>query len=142
VAALVFYEDFFEQLGLGTHVFGTDVLKIVLSNTSPDAVDVSLVSLSEIAAGNGYVTGGSAVPGVLFSETAGVGTLTGDRLVFTAAGGAIAQFRYYILHNSTDDNAICYWDHGSAVDLAVGETFTIDFNSDATDGTILTLAAA
>jgi hypothetical protein len=142
MAALNFYQDFFEQLGKGNVDFSTDTFKIALSNTAPDATDTNLVSMSEIAAGNGYTTGGVSVADLQFSEAAGVGTVTADATVITASGGAIAQFRYYILIDSTNDVGVCWWDHGAAVDLADGETFTINFNDDATDGTILTIAAA
>jgi hypothetical protein len=32
------------------------------------------------------------------------------------------------------------WNHGSAVNLTSGETFTIKFNNTSVDGTILTVA--
>lgn len=60
-------------------------------------------------------------------------------MTFTASGGSIATFRYVVLYNdtATNDELIGWWDYGSAVTLASGETFTVDF--DAATG-VLTIA--
>ena len=49
-------------------------------------------------------------------------------MVITATAGGIGPFRYVLLYNdtSTDDQLIGYWDYGSSISLADGETFTID----------------
>ena len=120
-----------------------DSLKVMLSNVAPVATNSVFADLTDIAAGNGYTAGGTAVPDVNATRTTGTVTLTGDALVFTASGGAMATFRYYALYDDTPtspaDPLIAWWDHGSAVTLNSGDTFTINFNNDATDGTILTL---
>lgn len=138
MAAFVKYDQFVEDMGLEVHELDADVLKIALTNTAPTvATDAVLADITEIAAGNGYSAGGNTVANNAYSETAGTATLTGDDVVFTASGGAIAQFRYAVLYNDTSasDSLIGYWDYGSAVDLASGETFTVDFGA-----SILTLA--
>ena len=55
------------------------------------------------------------------------------------ASGTVATFRYVVLYNdtSTSDNLIAYWDRGSSVTMADGDTFTCDF--DGTNG-VLTIA--
>ena len=54
-------------------------------------------------------------------------------MVFTAAGGSIGPFRYAVLYNDTPvspaNPLIGYWDYGSSVTLASGETFTVDFGA-------------
>ena len=59
-------------------------------------------------------------------------------VTFTASGGAIADFRYAVLYNDTPtspaDALIGYWDYGSTVSLASGETFTWD--ADPTNGVL------
>jgi len=61
-------------------------------------------------------------------------------VVFTASG-AVGPFRYATLYNDTaaSKNLVQFWDYGSAVTLAAGETFTVRFNN-TSPGSILTLA--
>jgi hypothetical protein len=60
-------------------------------------------------------------------------------VVFTAAGGSIAQFRYAVLYNSTpvSGNLIAWWDYGAEVTLTSGNSFTVSL--DQTNG-VFTLA--
>lgn len=56
--------------------------------------------------------------------------------VLTISGGAFATFRYTGIYNDTPtspaDPLVCYYDYGSNLTLADGETFTHDF--DGTNG--------
>jgi hypothetical protein len=47
------------------------------------------------------------------------------------ASGAVATFRYVVIYNDTasNDELIGWYDYGSDVTLASGETFTVDFDS-------------
>jgi hypothetical protein len=56
-------------------------------------------------------------------------------VVFTASG-AMGPFRYAVLYNDTaaSDELIGYWDYGSSITLASGDTFTVDY--DATTGVL------
>jgi hypothetical protein len=142
MATFAKFNDFSEQLGKGVHVFGTHTFKVALTNSAPAAANTILTDITQISAGNGYTTGGTATT-VTVSESAGTTTVQGTEVVFTASGGSMATFRYYVLYNdsatSPADALVCYWDHGSAVTLASGESFTIRFNN-ASPGTILTVA--
>ena len=132
------YYCFVEDLAEKVHNLGSDTLKIALTNTAPTLTHTTLSQITEIAAGNGYTAGGNAVTVTGSSQTTGTYTLTQSAdVVFTASGGAIAQFRYAVLYNdtSTSDSLIAYWDYGSAVDLAATETFTVDMGA-----TILSIA--
>lgn len=125
------FENFVERLGLGEIDLNTDVLKIYLSNAAPSAsLDDVKADLAEIAAGNGYTAGGEDTQNT-YSQTSGTGTCAGTDVTWTAAGGAIAQFQYVVLYDDThaSDALIGWWDYGSAVDLAVGESFTTDFGA-------------
>lgn len=140
MAAFIKFQDFSEQLIRGVHDFDAHTFKVYLSNAAPDAAaDAVKADLAEIAAGNGYPAGGTATT-ITVAEVAGTTTVSGTQVVFTAAGGAIAAFRYAVLYNdtATSDNLVGAWDYGSAITLADGETFTVKF-SNASTGAILTL---
>lgn len=128
------YDQFSEDLGNGVHDLDSDTLKIMLSNTAPtDATDAVRGDASEISAGNGYTSGGNTVASSAYSETSGVGILTGDDVVFTASGGSIGPFQYAILYNDTPtspvDPLIQYWDNGSGITLSDGQSLTVDFGA-------------
>jgi hypothetical protein len=142
MAAYNKFNQFVQDLAEKVHNLSTDQLDIYLSNATPDAAaDLVKADLAEIANGNGYTAGGTDTQNT-GAEAGGTYTLTGTKIVFTATGGAIAQFRYVVLFNQTaaSDPLIGWWDYGSALDLAVGETFTIKFNNGDPTGTILTVA--
>ena len=144
MAAYNKFQNFVEDLCEAVHNLSTDQLNIYLSNTAPDAAaDAVKADLAEIAGGNGYTAGGEDTQNT-GAEAAGTYTLTGTKVVWTAAGGAIAQFRYVVLYNQSTavlaDPLIGWWDYGSALDLAAGETFTVKFNNGDPTGTILTVA--
>ena len=141
MASLVFFQDFKEQLGKGIHDLSADTIKVFLTNTGPTAsTGDELADITQIAYTN--ISGGAA-PTITkqYTESGGTGTFAADALVITATD-TVPAFQYYGLYNdtSTGDKLICYWDHGSAVNLATGETFTITFGADATMGTVFTIA--
>lgn len=143
MAAYNKFQNFVQDLAEGVHNLSTDQVEIYLSNAVPSAsLDAVKADLAEIATGNGYT--GPVDTQNTGAEATGTYTLTGTKIVITAAGGAIAQFQYVVLMNTTPtsplDPLIGWWDHGSAVDLADGETFTIKFNNGDPTGTILTIA--
>jgi hypothetical protein len=122
------FQDFVEQLGLKVHNLNTDTLKAYLSNEAPLAADTVKADIAEITAEHGYPAGGTDITNV-WSQAAGVGTLSGTDVVFTASGGPFGPFRYAIIYN--DDNAsdrlVCWWDYGSSITINDTETFTLDF---------------
>lgn len=134
MAAAVKFEAFSEHLAEGVHNLDTGTIKILLSNDAPsaaaDAVKADLTS--ELGAGNGYTAGGEDTQNAT-SRTAGTTTVTAVDVVWTAAGGSIGPFRYFVAYNDTPtspaDPLIEYWDYGSSITLAAGETFTADFGA-------------
>jgi hypothetical protein len=116
---------------LGTAGSGADTLKVMLSNTAPNvATHATRTDAVEIAAGNGYTSGGATVANV-GTRTGGTLTIVATDVVFTAAGGAMGPFRYVVVYNDTSpsDSLVNYYDYGSALTLADTETFTIDFGA-------------
>lgn len=136
------FNDFSEQLSKGAQNFGTDTYKVALSNTAPVATNTILSDITQISAVNGYTSGGTATT-VTVAEVTGTTTVSGTQVVFTAAGGSIGPFRYVVLYNDTTTTPlkplVAWWDYGSGLTLADGETFTIKF-SNTTPGAIFTLA--
>lgn len=126
-------EVFSENLCEKVHNLDTDVLMAYLSNATPSAsLDSVLTDLAEISAGNGYTAGGIDTQNAT-SRSGGVTSVTGVDVVWTASGGTIGPFRYLVLYNTTPtspaDPLIGWWDYGSAITLADGESFTGDFGS-------------
>lgn len=122
------------------HDMSTDTLKFMLTNVAPTAANSVKADLTEIAAGNGYVAGGSAVTITSSTQTGGTYSLVPSAdVVFTASGGSIGPFRYVVLYNDTPtspaDPLISYYDRGSSLTLLDGETFTVDVQA-----TLYTLA--
>jgi len=110
-------------------------LTIALTNTAHTSTWDELADLTEIS----YTNLSSRVITVSTSaQTAGTYKLVCADLVLTASG-AVGPFRYVYIYddNSTGDKLIAYYDYGSSISLASGDTFTIDF--DGTNG-VLTIA--
>lgn len=129
------FQSFVEAMAEKSHNLGADVLKVALTNTAPVATDTVLANITQIANGNGYTTGGSTTTQSSSAQTSGTYKLVCGDVVFTATG-SMGPFRYSVLYNdtATNDELIGWWDYGSAVTLATGETFTWD--ADATTGVL------
>lgn len=78
---------------------------LLLTNvfTPNDATDEVLADLNnELAAGNGYSTGGIALTSVTLTQSGGTVKFTSAPAVWTAAGGSIPAWRYaYAYYNGT-----------------------------------------
>lgn len=133
------YNQFIEDLANKVHdIFGTagsgaDTLKVMLSNTAPNAAsNLTRADAAEISAGNGYTSGGASIANV-GSRSAGTLTVVATDVTFTAAGGTIGAFRYAIIYNDTPtspaDPLVGWYDYGSSITLADTETFTVDFGA-------------
>ena len=125
------FNEFVQNLGEGQHDFGTDVLKVALTNTAPTATDANwnLTDHPAPTSANGYTVGGNTLGSVTWSETGGTATLDWADSVFTASGGDLGPFRYAVLYNSSSTTptnaAIGWYDYGSSITLGDGETLTV-----------------
>jgi hypothetical protein len=133
------FQPFVANLANGVFNLGTDALKVMLSDTAPSGGNNKKSDITEISAGNGYAAGGTAVTITSSSQSGGTYKLIGSNVTFTASGGAIAQFRYAVLYDSTpaNQNLIGWWDYGTEVNVTVGNSFQVQL--DQTNG-ILQLA--
>jgi len=133
------FNSFVEAVAEKAHNLGSDTLKVLLTNSAPVATNTVKADLTEISAGNGYTAGGTQATQSSSAQSSGTYKLVLADVVFTASGGSIGPFRYAVLYNDTaaSDELIGWWDYGSSVTLASGETFTVDFDGSAG---VLTLA--
>jgi len=135
MATFVKYQQFALDLAQGVHTLTTagSLLRICLSNTAPVvATDAVLADVTQIAYTNITETMPADVANVGSETPAGTWDVSGTDVVLNATG-AVAPFRYVILYNDTPtspaDPLIGYWDYGSGVTLANGESFTVDFGT-------------
>ena len=131
------FNQFVKDVVDGIHDFDNDVFKVMLTNVAPVATNTVKANLTEIANGNGYTTGG-ATTAITTSLSTATAKITPADVVFTAAGGAMATFRYAVLYNDTKsgDPLVGWADYGAGLTLNDTEFLTVDF--DGTNG-LLTL---
>lgn len=106
---------------------GSDQFVIALTNTAPVATNSVLADLTQISYTNlssRNVTTSSS------TQSSGTFSLTLADLVLTASG-SVGPFRYVVLFDDTPtspaDPLVGWWDYGSSITMANGETFTVDF---------------
>lgn len=130
MASFTKIDSFVEFLAEKRINLGSDQLKIALTNTAHTSTWDELADLTEIAYTN---LSSRNITTVSSAQTAGTYKLTLTDLVLTASGGSVAAFRYIYIYDdtATNDDLIGYYDFGSAVTLANGDTFTIDFDGSA-----------
>lgn len=127
------FNIFVQDVGNGVHNLSSNTCKVMLTNTAPTASNAVFADLTEISAGNGYTAGGNTASITSYTQSSGTAKLIlADPATWTASGGSIGPFRYAVLYNSTPTSPlkplIGYWDYGSSVTLASGETFTVDLD--------------
>lgn len=135
MAAFNKFDQFVVDLAAGSHVLTTagSLLRICLSNTAPvAATDAVLTDITQISYTNITETVPADVTNVGAESPAGTWDVSGTDVVLNATG-AVATFRYVVLYNDTPtspvDPLIGWWDYGSGVTLASGESFTVDFGT-------------
>ncbi len=129
MATFTKFNPFVEALAEKKHNLGSDQLVVALTNVAPSAsnavlTDITQISYTDLSSRN--ITTASS------TQTSGTYKLVLNDLVLTASG-AVATFRYVVLYNdtATNDDLIGYYDYGSSLTLASGETFTLDFDPSA-----------
>ena len=111
------------------HNLGSDQLKVALTAAAhaPVATNTILANLTEVSYTNLSTRNITLTSS---TQTSGTYSLILADLTLTASG-AVATFRYVVIYNSTagSGNLICWFDYGSNVTLASGDTFVIDFDN-------------
>jgi len=138
MASINFFNSFKEALAEKVHNLGSDQMKIALCATAnaPVATNTQLSNLTEISYTN---LSARTITTTSSDQTSGTYKLVLQDLTLSASGGSVAAFQYVVLYNDTATNKelIGWYDYGSALTLANGESLLIDF--DATNG-VLTLS--
>jgi len=141
--------DFVENVAHGVHSLDTDQLVVALSDTAPGSETPDptttgngvLTNVTEITYTNLSGTNPRNITTTSSAESGGTYKLTLTDLTLTASGGSVGPFRYIYVYDDTPtspaDPLIGYYDYGSSLTLADGESLTIDF--DDTNG-FITLA--
>lgn len=119
----------------------SDQFTVALSNTAPGAEttpptgdgDGVLANITEVS----YTYCSSRdITTTSSGQTGGTYKLVLADLTLTASGGTVGPFQYVYIYDNTvatpADPLVCYYDYGSSITLADGETLDIDF--DGTDG--------
>lgn len=127
------FNSFVEAICEKVHNLQTDALVVFLcaSANAPVASNTVLANLTQISYTN---CSSRAITTSSSSQSSGTYKLIVNDLVLTASGGTVGPFRYPGVYNdtATNDELICFYDYGSDITLAAGETFTLDF--DGTNG--------
>jgi hypothetical protein len=132
MATYVKFNQFIEDLHKGVHNFTSDstctlTVALCAAANAPVAGNSVLGDLTQISYTN---LSSRVITGITAEQSSGTLSLTATDLVLTASG-AVATFRYVVIYNddptSPADPLICFFDHGSDVTMANGETYTIDF---------------
>ncbi len=125
------FNCFVEDLAEKVHKLDTDALTVAMcaAANAPVNTNTVLANLTQIA----YTYCSARVLTVSTSaQTGGTYKLVIADLVLTASGGAVGPLRYVVIYNDTPtspvDPLICWFDYGSEITLANGETLTLDFD--------------
>lgn len=128
------FDQFVQDLTHKVHDLSADQLVLALSNSAPTASNSILSDITEISYTN---LSSRNVSTTSCTQTSGTLKLILANTVLTASG-PVATFRYIVLYNSTPTSPLKpllgFYDYGSSVTLASGDTFTVSY--DQTSGAI------
>lgn len=116
-------ENLFENINSGSDSW---VIKLAT------AVDQAAGTITEVANGNGYTTGGNAATVSSSSQTGGTFKLVLNSPSVWTASSTGFTFRYAVLTDATTGTNVAYWDYGASQAVTAGETVTVTL--DATNG--------
>jgi len=126
------FQSFVAAAANKVHNLGSDSLKVAMTAAAnaPVNTNTKLADLTEISYTNCSTR---AVTVSSSTQSGGTYKLVCADLTLTASG-AVGPLRYVVLYNDTATNKelIAWWDYGSEITLANGDTLLVDF--DGTNG--------
>lgn len=124
------FNSFVERLAEGGIDLDTNAIKLMLSNTAVLAANSVKTDITQIANGNGYTTDGITLAPASSSQTGGAYSWVVNDVTaaWTASGGSIGPFQYFVLYDSVTSNLIGWWDYGTPITLTVGNSINLDFD--------------
>lgn len=119
------FNSFIEAVAEKKHNLGADVLKVYLTNATPNAATANVkADVAEIAIGGGYA-GGLTVTVTASSQTGGTYTLAVSLdQTLTGTGSGFGPYTHAVLYNdtATNDELIGFWSFGGSRTIAAGDT--------------------
>lgn len=127
MATFTKFQPFVENVAEKVFNLGSDQLVVALTNTAPTNTFSTLSQITEISYTN---CSSRNITTTSSAQTSGTYKLVLADLVLTASG-TVGPFRYIVIYDDTaaSDQLIASYDYGSAITLASGDTFTIDFDA-------------
>lgn len=117
-------ENMVETANLATDQFVVALTNTLPVNTNSVLADITQIAYTNLSSRN--ITTTSA------SQTGGTFSLVLTDLTLTASG-SVGPFRYVVIYDDTPtspaDPLVCWYDYGSSISMASGETFTVDFGA-------------
>jgi len=105
----------------------SDQFVVALSNTLPVNTNATLSQITEISYTN---LSSRNLTTTTKTQTGGTYTLDFSDLILTASG-SVGPFRYVVIYDDTvtGDPLVAWFDYGSSITMANGDTFTLTFNA-------------
>lgn len=127
---------FTQDVCQGAHNFksGGATYAVMLSNTATVATNhlYGDISGTELTTTGGYTVGG--ITSAMSDSTAsGTEKVLATNVTWTGSGGGMGPFRYTTLYNQSQTTPlkplVDWFDYGSSISLAAGDTFTVSFDA-------------
>ena len=124
------FQPFVNNLASGGFNLGSDTVKVCLTNSAPLNTYSTYSQLTEIGSGAGYPNGGATVTLTSSSQSGGTYIYIASCANPTwTSSGSFATFLYVVIYDTAGSKyLIGYWDYGSAVTLASGNTFYVQLD--------------